>query len=82
MAKVIEFYMPSRLRTRKLWNPSGQRGQVIAFSRKEITGVSAQLNVKKPGDLEAPSQASPGKNAPPDSVRLAVPLDTNLVHSS
>jgi hypothetical protein len=42
MAKVIEFYVPDRLRERRLWNPPEQRGKVIEFPSK-ITGVTSQF---------------------------------------
>jgi hypothetical protein len=32
MAKVIMFYVPDRLRERRLSNPPAQRGKVIEFS--------------------------------------------------
>ena len=35
MAKVIEFYVPDRLRERRLWNPPEQRGKVIEFPSVE-----------------------------------------------
>ncbi len=35
MAKVIEFYLPDRLRERRLWNPPEQRGKVIEFPSVE-----------------------------------------------
>jgi hypothetical protein len=35
MAKVIEFYVPGRLRERRLWNPPEQRGKVIKFPSLE-----------------------------------------------
>ncbi|HYW38930.1 MAG TPA: hypothetical protein VE957_12520 [Terriglobales bacterium] len=47
MAKVIEFYVPDRLRERRLWNPPEQRGKVIEFPPK-ITGVTPELNGAKP----------------------------------
>jgi hypothetical protein len=47
MAKVIEFYVPDRMRERRLWSPPEQRGRVIQFSSK-ITGVTSQLNGAKP----------------------------------
>jgi hypothetical protein len=43
MAKVIEFYVPDRLREKRLWNPSEQRGKLIKFPPTEITGVTSQL---------------------------------------
>jgi hypothetical protein len=48
MAKVIEFYVPDRLRERRLWNPPEQRGKVIKFPSTEITGVTSELNGAKP----------------------------------
>jgi len=42
MAKVIEFYVPDRLRERRLWNPPEQHGKVIEFPSK-ITGVTSQF---------------------------------------
>ena len=38
MAKVIEFYVPDKLRERRLWKPPEQRGNVIEFPPTEITG--------------------------------------------
>jgi hypothetical protein len=35
VAKVIEFYVPDRLRERRLWNPPEQRGKVIEFPSVE-----------------------------------------------
>ena len=35
MAQVIEFYVPDRLRERRLWNPPEQRGKVIEFPSVE-----------------------------------------------
>jgi hypothetical protein len=43
MAKVIEFYVPDRLRQRRLWTPPEQCGKVIEFPRTEITGVTSEL---------------------------------------
>jgi hypothetical protein len=42
MAKVIEFYVPDRLRGRRLGNPPEQHGKVIEFPSK-ITGVTSQF---------------------------------------
>jgi hypothetical protein len=42
LAKVIEFYVPDRLRERRLWNPPEQHGKVIEFPSK-ITGVTSQF---------------------------------------
>jgi hypothetical protein len=44
MAKVIEFYVPNRLRERRLWNPSELRGKVIEFPPTEIAGVDSEFN--------------------------------------
>ena len=46
MAKVIEFYVPDRLRER-LCNPLEQRGEVIEFRPTEITAVTSKLNDAK-----------------------------------
>jgi hypothetical protein len=43
MAKVIEFYVPNRLREGRLWSPPEQRGKVIEFPSK-VTGVTSELN--------------------------------------
>jgi hypothetical protein len=48
MAKVIEFYIPDRLRERRFWSPSERRGKVIEFPPTEITGVASRLNGAKP----------------------------------
>ena len=48
MAKVIELYVPDRLRERRFRNPTGQRGKVIEFPSTEITGVTSELNGAKP----------------------------------
>ena len=48
MAKVIEFYVPDRLREARLWNPPEQHGKVIEFPATEITGVTSELNGSKP----------------------------------
>jgi hypothetical protein len=48
MAKVIEFYIPDRLRGMRLWNPPEQRGKVIEFPLTGIAGVASELNVAKP----------------------------------
>ena len=48
MAKVIEFYVPDRLRERRLWNPPEQHGKLIEFPPTEITGVTSELNGAKP----------------------------------
>ena len=44
MAKVIEFYVPDRLRERRLWNPPEQRGKVIEFSSTQITAVTSEMS--------------------------------------
>ena len=43
MAKVIEFYVPDRLRERRLWNPSEQCGKVIEFPSTKITAVTSEM---------------------------------------
>jgi hypothetical protein len=48
MAKVIEFYVPDRLRERRLWSPPEQRGKVIDFPLTEAMGVSSQLDGANP----------------------------------
>ena len=48
MAKLIEFYVPDRLRERRHWNPPEQRGKVIEFPPTEITAVASRLNDAKP----------------------------------
>jgi hypothetical protein len=35
MAKVIEFYVPDRMRERRLWNSLEQRGKVVEFTSVE-----------------------------------------------
>jgi hypothetical protein len=48
MAKVIEFYVPDRLREKRLCNPPEQRGELIEFSPTAITAVTSKLNDAKP----------------------------------
>ena len=48
MAKVIEFYVPDRLRERRLRNLPEQPGRVIEFPSTEIAGVISELNGAKP----------------------------------
>jgi hypothetical protein len=48
MAKVIEFYVPERLREKRLCNPREQRGEVIEFPPTEITAVTVKLDDAKP----------------------------------
>jgi hypothetical protein len=48
MAKVIEFYVPDRLREKRLRNPPEQRGEVLEFPLTEITAVTSKLNDAKP----------------------------------
>jgi hypothetical protein len=48
MAKVIEFYVPDRLRERQLGNPPEQPGKVIKFAPKGIPAVTSELNDTKP----------------------------------
>jgi hypothetical protein len=43
MAKVIEFYIPDRLRERRLWNPPEQPGKVNEFPPIEIARVTSEL---------------------------------------
>ena len=43
MAKVVEFHVPDRLRERRLWSPPEQRGKVIEFPPKEVTGVALEF---------------------------------------
>ena len=47
MAKVIEFYVPERLREARLWNPPEQHGTVIEFPLTEISGP-VELKTAKP----------------------------------
>jgi hypothetical protein len=44
MAKVIEFYVPDRLREARLRNPPEQHGKVIEFPSTETAGVTSELN--------------------------------------
>jgi hypothetical protein len=44
MAKVIEFYVPERLREKRHCNPPEQRGEVIEFPPTEITAMTSKLN--------------------------------------
>ena len=48
MAKVIEFYIPDRLRERRFWSSPEQRRKVIEFPPTEVTGVASWLNGAKP----------------------------------
>jgi hypothetical protein len=48
MAKVIEFYVPDRLRGRRVENRPAQRGKVIKFPPTGIPAVTSQLNHAKP----------------------------------
>lgn len=48
MAKVIEFYVPDRLREKRLCNPPEQRGEVIEFPPTAIKAVISKLNDAKP----------------------------------
>jgi hypothetical protein len=48
MAKVIEFYVPNRLREGRLWNPPKQRGKVIEFPLTETTSGASELKTAKP----------------------------------
>jgi hypothetical protein len=47
MAKVIKFYVPDRLRERKLANPPEQRGKLIMFPPTGITALAPKLNDAK-----------------------------------
>jgi hypothetical protein len=48
MAKVIEFYVPDRLREARRSNPPGQLGKLIEFPSAETAGVTSELNGSKP----------------------------------
>jgi hypothetical protein len=48
MAKVIEFYVPDRLREARLSNPPGQHGKLIEFPLTETAGVTSELNGSEP----------------------------------
>jgi hypothetical protein len=47
MAKLIKFYVPDRLRERKLANPPEQRGKLIEFPPAAIPNVTSKLNDAK-----------------------------------
>ena len=48
MAKVIEFYVPDRLREARLTNRPEQLGKVIEFPSTETAEVTSELNGSKP----------------------------------
>jgi hypothetical protein len=48
MAKVIEFYVPERLRETRLSSPPGQHGKLIEFPSTESAGVTSELNGSEP----------------------------------